>query len=508
MVFQGMFTRGGAKIPRLFMGCAEAEAEAQNQRMPLVDVYEDHHDIAAQLDNEKFILIGRKGSGKSAFGTYVCEHCKNHPTAFSKFIRKHDYDLELITRGAKEASVEFNAASFIKWLVLTQVIKLFLESEAAKDGKKFNLLEQFLRKNSGYVEINRSLVVEEIKRHQFKVSTEFFKRFIAGEKVKSLDVKEDRAHFTRLLPHLEEVVRSILLSPIVLRNENSFTLFFDDLDLDYLGSETSKSALVELLRTVKSLNLDTFAGTGAKVIVLLRDDIESELSGFADTGKMLSSYSHRISWVRERELKKSEEKDIRLKRMIDRRIRKACEVAGVPCRQDDPWETLVSFRPEQSSKTTFREILEFTLFRPRDLIVFFAPLNDNDYSLPLDFGDVRKLKDAYARALVGELKNEMIARYTQVEVDGIFRALPKLRQGTNYSDLLSALREDVPTCDAELLAAYLYDRSVIGNIDERGLYWFACRSVPGSRGSGINTEFSFVVQIALRRHFSEVSGQK
>lgn len=83
---------------------------------------------------------------------------------FAKFIRKHDYDLELITRGAREAGVSFNAAAFLKWLVLTNIIKLFLTNEAAKSSKKFVLLEQFLNKNSGYVEINRSSVVEEIKK--------------------------------------------------------------------------------------------------------------------------------------------------------------------------------------------------------------------------------------------------------------------------------------------------------------------------------------------------------
>lgn len=497
-----IFTRGGAKIPRLFFGCAEAEGEADNRRMPLLEVYEDYQHISEQIVHEKFILIGRKGSGKSAYGTFICEYAKSSANIFAKFVRRHDYDLELITRSAQEAGIEFNPASFIKWLALTQVIKLFLQSEAVKESKKYYLLDSFLRKNSGYVEIDRSNVVGEIKRYEFKVSTELFRRFLTSAYGKSLDIKEERAHYTRLLPHLESTVQEILRSRLVEDNDNSFYLFFDDLDLDHYGDEKSKLALVELLRTIKSINLDTFSGGRAKIIVLLRDDIALQLGNFADTGKIIDTYGYPISWIRERELRQIAENEILLKKMINKRIAFAFRYAGVPCQVDDPWQSLVSYRAESSSKSTFREVLEYTLFRPRDLIVFFSPLNESDYTLPLGYAEMRKLREQYEKSLYVELSNEISATFSKKQSDSIFRILSQVKNGESYSDFLASIKEEMPDSDATVIAEFLYSRSMIGNIDERGHYWFSCRSPAGAKGHDLDKRQAITVQIALRNYLS------
>ncbi|EHH1051820.1 hypothetical protein J7I00_004564 [Vibrio parahaemolyticus] len=65
MVFKGLSRKNKAA---LFFGAPEAEAESlPTSRVSLFDVYEDHHDLFNELSNEKFIVIGRKGCGKSAF---------------------------------------------------------------------------------------------------------------------------------------------------------------------------------------------------------------------------------------------------------------------------------------------------------------------------------------------------------------------------------------------------------------------------------------------------------
>lgn len=470
--------------------------------MPLLEVYEDYQRIAEQLDHEKFVLIGRKGSGKSAFGTYICEYAKTDPSIFAKFVRRHDYDLELVTRGAAEAGIEFNPSIFVKWLALTHIIKLFLQNEAAQASRKFVLLEQFLSKNSGYVEINRANVVSEIRRHNFTVSTELFRRFLKNQYGRSLDIKEERAHYSRLLPHLEQVVRDVLNSRFVKDNDNSFYLFFDDLDLGYIGDQDSKSAVVELLRTLKALNLETFSGTQAKAVVLLRDDIALQLKDFADTAKLLDTYGYRISWIRERELKRAGESEIFLKKMINRRISYACQYAGVPSQAEDPWRTLVSYVPDRKNKTTFRDIVDHTLFRPRDLIVFFSPLNDSDYRIPLGQDEVKKLKEQYQTALYLELRNEMAATYSEAEADEIFNVLASVGHAASYDGLLQDLRKQLPGRDPEVVLNYLYSRSIVGNVGKGGQYWFACRSLPGTRGYDIDKRLPLIVQVAVRKYLA------
>ena len=69
-----MFFNGLRKKDKtaLYFGAPEAEAESlPNSRVFLSDVYEDHHDLHTELASEKFIVVGRKGSGKSAFAEYT-----------------------------------------------------------------------------------------------------------------------------------------------------------------------------------------------------------------------------------------------------------------------------------------------------------------------------------------------------------------------------------------------------------------------------------------------------
>jgi len=54
------------KKESIYLGSPEAEADANpNSRIPLSEVYEDFHQLLPQLMHEKFIVVGRKGSGKA-----------------------------------------------------------------------------------------------------------------------------------------------------------------------------------------------------------------------------------------------------------------------------------------------------------------------------------------------------------------------------------------------------------------------------------------------------------
>lgn len=74
-----------------FIGAAEAEGEANNTKITLSEVFEDFLAILSQLNNEKFIVTGRKGSGKSAIGEYLYSIAYNEPNLFATFIKKIRY---------------------------------------------------------------------------------------------------------------------------------------------------------------------------------------------------------------------------------------------------------------------------------------------------------------------------------------------------------------------------------------------------------------------------------
>ena len=69
-----------------FIGSPEAESEATSTPITLDQFFEDYLDIFSQLNNEKFIVLGRKGSGKSAIGEHMFALAQGEPNLFCKFI--------------------------------------------------------------------------------------------------------------------------------------------------------------------------------------------------------------------------------------------------------------------------------------------------------------------------------------------------------------------------------------------------------------------------------------
>ena len=462
MVF-GSLLKGNRK-ESIYLGAPEAEAEANsNSRVPLSEVYEDYHNLLPQLMHEKFIIVGRKGSGKSAFAEFVWFEASNQPNLFCQFIKKSEFSLEKVVQIGEKEGVSVDTEALFKWLIYTNILKLFAFNEAISNNKDYELLRQFLKKNSGYIDIREYEIKELIKKHGFEVNIEQFKRFVRGKINKQIDEKSSRAPFYKLLPHLEEIIIKVLSSTEETKNENSYVLFFDDLDIDFsVTNKLSCDSLVNLIRACRHVNNDVFSKNNlrAKAVVLIRDDIEAYLSSrYADTAKIFSSYSAKINWYQDEYAHAHEENNLNIKKFINKRIKYSFNKIMKEVDKNDPWLSLVKERDD--SKSSFKGILNNTLFRPRDLLLFFKPLENGAYKFPLDRHEVNSLLNIYAQELAKELKNELSSFYTQVQIETIFNALGELCHGyKSYSEAAEVFKEQCKKVEPSVILEYLFDRSV------------------------------------------------
>lgn len=503
MVFSSLIER--RRFKTVFLGSPEAEAEATaNSRMPLPEVYEDFHDLLTGLSGEKFIVVGRKGSGKSAFGEYVYARSLSEPNLSCEFIRKSDCDLERVVQLGEEAGATVDSESFFKWIIYANILRMFVDHPAIVDSKEYALLKAFLERNSGYIRVNQLEIKQLISRHGFDLAAEQFKRFLSAKYSKNIEIKSERAPYFKLLTHLEEVIVKALKSPENLDNKNSFVLFFDDLDIGFdVSNEKSVASLVSLLRACRHVNNDVFGknGISAKAVILLRDDIETFLSGReADTAKLFASYSSRINWYQEEYAgQPRHENALNLKRFINKRIRFALDEAGVPC-SEDPWSSLVA--DGNYEKTSFKHIVNQTLFRPRDLLLFFLPLDRGQFKYPLPYRDVKTLIESYSEELAKEVKGELSSFYDQTTIETIFRALGVLgRNYTSYEVALQVVDQNCKSVQPKELLAYLFDRSLVGTVDQKGWYTFKCRqSAYSSAQLSIDPSQRLVVQYGIRTY--------
>jgi hypothetical protein len=428
----------------------------------------------------------------------------SEPNLSCEFVRKSDCDLERAVQLGEKAGIQVDSESFFRWIIYTNILRLFLDHPAIENNKDYVLLKNFIEKNSGYIRINEMEIKNLISKHGFDVATEQFKRFLSVRFGKHLEIKSERAPYFKLLTHLEEVIVRLLKSPENKVNDNSFVLFFDDLDVGFDATdEASIRSLVSLLRACRHVNNDIFGKNGikAKAIILIRDDIESWVAGrFADTAKLFASYASRINWYQDEYAgQNKDENSLNLKKFINKRISYALHAAGMPC-GDDPWASLVA--DDGYDKTSFKHVVNQTLFRPRDLLLFFLPLDTGKYTYPLSGQDIRALVDRYSEELAKEIKGELSSFYNATIIETIFKALGEISKSyQTYNNASLIVQDNCTGVDPNELLAYLFDRSLIGTMDNNGWYTFKCRqSAYSSAPLNIDTHQKIVVQYGIRTY--------
>lgn len=492
---------------RIFLGSPEAEAEAASSaRVPLLEVYEDYHGLSDALSAEKFMVIGRKGSGKSAFGSYIHTTSLNEPNLHCKFIKKSDINLEKIIQIGQDAGAAIEAESFFKWIIYTSILGLFSKMETIENKKEYDDLRKFLEKNRGYIDVSELETTQLISRHGFDISIDYLKRFVTTKLNKQIETKSERASYFKILPHLEELLIKLLSSYDCVSNENFFSIFFDDLDVDFRVTDfKSMENLMALIRACRHINNDIFSknNLAAKVVLFIRDDIERHIlhsEGYADSAKIFSSYAIKIDWYEEKYAGRPDQEDeIALKKFINRRIKYVLEKIGAKFDPEDPWNSLVG-SDSRYATSSFKHVVNQTLFRPRDLLLFFLPLEKERKHIPLDYKTLKGLEELYSAELAKEIRNELSAKYSADEIESIFKTLGQMLSEKNSQEkTLAIVRSNIPSKNPWEVIKDLFETSLIGTVNVKGWYYFKCRESEATKGRlSIEPEDELVVQYGIR----------
>lgn len=485
----------------MYLGIPEAEAEANNLNINLNDVFEDYLDIINQISDGKFIILGRKGSGKSAIGEHIHTLSEFDPNSFCSFVKKGDINIEHIIQIGQKEGIQIEHELLYRWIILTQFIKLFTENESLVHHPAMTHLQKFLDRNRGFVDIRDYEIEKVIKERGIFINTEYIRRaaFNCGRKINSTETK---AEFYKYIPDLENIVMNILSYD----KDNEYTIIFDDLDIGFNSqSAESKSILMSLLRIAKYYNIDLFARKktfNARVIILLRNDIAKRLNE-ADSAKLLASYSTELFWYDE--ITGRNENNSLLKKFINTRIKFNLNKKKLVIDDlSNPWKNFIDERSFWGEKTGFKHIIDYTFYRPRDLLLFFKDINQEKIHVPICYNDITNiLLPRYASEMIRELKGELSTIYGDEIPNVLFdNILCKYRgkQIFTYEDLYQNIHSfniDNP----ENVINNLYDYSIIGNMDENDNIYFKFRERSGEIQS-LREDERFVLHNVLHAYYS------
>lgn len=429
-----------------YFGKSESEAE-DNYKKSNDPFFDDYLDILPKIGEGCFIIIGRKGSGKSAIAKYIKCSATSDDSMFCEIVRSDAIKLEKqIQQSSAEA--ETKLVAFFQWIILVKLVKLILETKAGNYTEELKAIRAFVSKNSGVVEIDK-LSVEEISTKSKQVlelgalsRIPMFHAIL--ERV--LGESKKRAPYYRLLPALKDIVYKVLSFDVF--KGYQFVIIFDDLDIGFKSDvEQDKQALMELIRTAKEFNNDLKEFNNTKVIILIRDDIKKALTGFsADTSKIFSSYGVELKWYDDKN-----ENDTRLRKFVNRRIKFNFEQHGLRYMASDPWSSL--FKNDENCygvdyngcyRTAFKQILDYTFFRPRDLILFLKNVGEDKYYYPINGMNISTLLQKYTKENVEEIKSELEIHYSQEQITEIFKVLKALsylqNNGFDSTEILAKLK--------------------------------------------------------------------
>jgi hypothetical protein len=492
-----------------FIGTPEAEGEtAVNSKIKLGEIFGDFLNVFPELSTVKFIITGRKGAGKSALAEYIHFSAGNDSSVFCDFIKTRDLDIQKIVQLGIELGKPIEEKVLFEWIILTKLVKQFTEDNSVQGLPEFKNLKNFLSTNSGMVDINSYEIEEIIKQKSFEINIEYFKRVFSSVLGKSLSVKEHKAPFYKILKPLQEVVLKILLDNKL--DKNSYYLIFDDLDIDFKENDiNSINRLTSLLRIAKDYNIDFFGKNGldCKIIILLRDDIKRIIVNHnADTAKIFSSYEIPLIWY-EHEKYKVNENEVGIKKLINKRIESNFISEELSYNKNDPWSSLI-LDDSIYNGSSFKHIIDYTFFRPRDLILFFKPLPRNRYKIPINVHDLKNLIFLYVEEVVLEIKNELSASFTNADIVKIFQCLGYFsRRGPfSYDDIFDEFEKLDLSYDVSECIELLFNYSLVGNFDGSNSYvskiYFKHREKVGET-LVIDYDLDFIIHKCLQVYFDK-----
>ena len=401
-------------------------------------------------DQEHIIVVGRKGTGKTAIYEVLLERATDVPNLFATGLKFRDYPwgIHAQVKDNDAAPVERYTNSWT-FLILVELAKLALTDQSrvfavnSDAARARTALEKFVTVNWGSVRFEFKDI---FRRNQYQF--EFNPKFAAS------GIGSIRRHTVargELGSKLVEANRWLgACLELILSPDNWYYVLFDELDIGYDPSDDEYGQrLIGLLLAARDVyQWSESAGFEIAPTVFLRSDIFDTLS-FPDKNKLNRNLVEVLTWTDEPIGENS------LKALIDQRIRVLIHTDA-----EDPWLEVFDDAVMRGTQPKAKHIASRTYLRPRDMIQFCNACLTEAKRAGHDWitnEDVVAARRPYSEYLIQELDDEIHAmnsdwqRYLDVlrrihlmrfgrdEFDKAFRSLRLSKLGLSEEEVLEML---------------------------------------------------------------------
>lgn len=362
------------------------------------------------------IVIGRKGTGKTALRKALLDLAGSEPLIFARDLGFRDYPWK-VHYSVVDQEVGGRSRYLETWLflMLVELAKLRLGEDVTQPKSKDDLLlakgvEEFINKNWGSLSFDHK---DTFRVDEYEVTKTFHPQ-VAGSGLGSIDwTKVPRGRLGDSLNAINRWLKEALSR--LLRSDCEYFLIFDELDLDFdRQDEEYLDSMIGLVLAAQNLFLwAKELGFDAAPVVLLRDDIYRRLQ-FPDKNKITRSLVETIYW------EDSFEGPNSLKTVVDTRIRVLLGEENAK----DPWGLVFDEEVMRGTQHKYLHMVQRTYLRPRDIIQFAnyclqeakqrTAGHESDEDRVRN-EDITAARTAYSGYLREELGDELFAHYDKWE---------------------------------------------------------------------------------------------
>lgn len=325
----------------------------------LEQAFQDHEAYVEAIAHRKPLVVGRKGSGKTAIFRKIIRMRQHDVFAYGHTFSEypwHHHNLQ----GMVGVPEEQRFTHSWRYLILMTLAKILLNQDGSQPWSEhafdeLGKIERFVVDSYGTRDPDVTQLFTPGKRLRVKPHLKLAGIIDVGVDLESVAISD--------LPKLfQEVNRSIADSIAnCLNPEHSYYVCFDELDKGFDPNDARYSQmLVGLLLAATSLN-NAFRQANKKtsIILCLRDDIYRTLQ-FEDKNKLTENFMSPIEWDGPRT-------KWTLRSLLERRFAIAMDA-------DDalvPWEKVFDEDHEMPGRQSkYKHMLDRTFRRPRDAIKF------------------------------------------------------------------------------------------------------------------------------------------
>jgi hypothetical protein len=376
----------------------------------------------------KTIVLGNRGAGKSAIFQMLA---RRERTAGSNVIElsPEDYSYELLsaTLAAENAgSWAKHGAYAAAWKYLIYVLVM---KEVSKKGMRLTKdagadIYRYIRDNHSTGQLGAlSLLVSYLKRLEgVKVGP-----LTAGFRTRELDKLYKLEEIHGLLPSLSRVL-----------DHRRVAVFVDELDRGWDSSEDAKAFVSGLFQACVSVNA---LHPNLRVYVSLRRELYDDIPALYEDAQKHRDLLETLNWSEESLLE-----------LIAKRIRHSAQERGydgeVLQRASDLacWSGVFAPLPGRGPDSSFRYVIDRTLYRPREIIQFCSEAlegaKDRRSGLPLAFTAIQRVERNYSAERAKDIAAEY--RYQYPGLLNVFDAF-RGRAGTLSRDELELICLELAT---------------------------------------------------------------